>query len=174
MIRLMTTEEFDLFYAIRLAALETNPEAFLTRADEFSARPRDQLKKRYLQNTGQPDQFIAAAFDGGQIVGMAGFRRYDKESRQNRGQVWGVFITPEARGRGLGQKLMGFVLEEACRMPGLRFLELSVKKDNGAAIQLYEKIGFRPWTPASDDPIWGTACATEVHMIYDREEGHGS
>jgi putative acetyltransferase len=65
-----------------------------------------------------------------------------------------MFVTPEARGRGIGSAILA-TIEDALRGPvsTLR-LETGVKQD--AAIRLYERAGFRrrgPFGSYRDDPL---------------------
>ena len=55
-----------------------------------------------------------------------------------------MFVVPEARGRGLNQRLVDHLLGWA-RAKGLREVHLTVYPGNDAAIRAYEKAGFRPY-----------------------------
>lgn len=50
-------------------------------------------------------------------------------------------IHPDARGRGLGTRLLGRVLEEGAR-DGARRATLEVRRSNDAARRLYRRMGF--------------------------------
>ena len=52
-----------------------------------------------------------------------------------------VYLQEEERGKGLGQKILAFVLGEAERR-GARHVYLTVNKNNARAIRAYEKFGF--------------------------------
>jgi ribosomal protein S18 acetylase RimI-like enzyme len=54
----------------------------------------------------------------------------------------GLFVAPEARGRGIGTALLGAFAAEA-RARGYRELRLDVVDDNVRARSLYEREGFR-------------------------------
>lgn len=51
-------------------------------------------------------------------------------------------ISPEARGAGLGVRLMLTFLE-ACRQAGYRAVALSVETENQAAVAMHKKVGFQ-------------------------------
>jgi len=51
------------------------------------------------------------------------------------------YLREEYRGRGWGRKTMEFVEEEA-RAAGVRALHLEVVRQNTAALQIYQKLGF--------------------------------
>jgi ribosomal-protein-alanine N-acetyltransferase len=53
-----------------------------------------------------------------------------------------IVVHPQARRRGIGRALMAHILEVA-RARHSRYLTLEVRRSNGAAIELYESLGFR-------------------------------
>ena len=53
-----------------------------------------------------------------------------------------LYLLEEYRGRGWGRKTIQFVEEEA-RAAGIRTLHLEVVRQNTAALELYQKLGFR-------------------------------
>ncbi len=59
----------------------------------------------------------------------------------SRARLYSLVVAPEARGRGLGQKLLNEVETEA-RARGCTELRLEVREDNAAAVRLYEQSGF--------------------------------
>lgn len=53
-----------------------------------------------------------------------------------------VYVSPSARGRGLGRALMELATQRALER-GCRRMELDVSEDNAAGLALYEAFGFR-------------------------------
>lgn len=62
------------------------------------------------------------------------------QSRAHIGRL-GIGLRPEARGRGLGRRLMEAALAQAWAR-GLTRVELTVREDNPRARALYEQLGF--------------------------------
>ena len=58
------------------------------------------------------------------------------------GYITNVAVHPDCRRRGIGQALVG-ELVECGKQLGLLFLTLEVREGNCAAISLYEKLGFK-------------------------------
>jgi ribosomal protein S18 acetylase RimI-like enzyme len=56
-----------------------------------------------------------------------------------------MYVIPEARGQGVGKKLMEAVLEEADAMLGVEQVLLTVTSHNDAAKRLYVSTGFKVW-----------------------------
>lgn len=65
--------------------------------------------------------------------------RFSKD--MGRALIQNVYVRNEARGLGLGRKLMEFV-ERQARLADMKRLELSVDTGNIVAVSLYEKCGF--------------------------------
>jgi ribosomal protein S18 acetylase RimI-like enzyme len=64
-------------------------------------------------------------------------------------QLEDLFVAPEARGAGLGSRLLDFALGSA-RARGARTIGLQTNEHNRAAQALYERAGFR----LQREPIW--------------------
>ena len=82
-----------------------------------------------------------AAFAEGEMVGECTLNRRPLADFRHTG-VLGIVVLAGYRGVGLGERLMAEVLRDAVRM-GVWLVELDVVADNGPAIRLYEKLGFR-------------------------------
>jgi ribosomal protein S18 acetylase RimI-like enzyme len=62
--------------------------------------------------------------------------------RGEAGYIAGMGVAPSHRGRGLGEAVMRAVLASA-RERGVRRVQLEVLVQNGSALRLYERLGFR-------------------------------
>jgi ribosomal-protein-alanine N-acetyltransferase len=73
------------------------------------------------------------------VVGysLVGFRKTSTRAR-----LYALALEPASQGRGLGRTLLG-AAERAARAHGATALRLEVRMDNGRAIDLYEKAGYR-------------------------------
>lgn len=60
-----------------------------------------------------------------------------------RAQIEGVRVAAEHRGRGIGQLLISWAIEQA-RVRGCRVVQLTTDRQRPDAIRFYQKIGFRP------------------------------
>jgi len=83
---------------------------------------------------------VAAEVDG-EIVGNSHVARGRSSDEKHHG-VLGISILKRYRNLGIGSEIMKALLEEA-RKSKFRSLELEVFANNGRAIHLYEKLGFR-------------------------------
>ena len=66
-----------------------------------------------------------------------------------------LYVPPEVRGFGLGEKLVDAVVKEAERI-GYREMRLDTLPAMAGAIALYRKLGFEPIEPYYNTPVIGT------------------
>jgi ribosomal protein S18 acetylase RimI-like enzyme len=102
------------------------------RADRMSARQW----RRHLENPGAE---ILVAARGGDIVGAAVlfFHRSHRIAR-----LYSIAVSADARGKGLGERLLAAAERAACRRGSTR-LRLEVRADNAAAQQIYARRSYR-------------------------------
>jgi RimJ/RimL family protein N-acetyltransferase len=138
---------------LRLAALRDAPGAFGATLAEDEARPAPDWEML----GGGP----GAVFVGGDWEGMAAVFVEGEEPR-----LWGMWVAPAARGRGLGRALVEAVIGWA-RDRAFARLRLGVTAAAPDALRLYERLGFartgaaRPLRP--DSSLCEHELALELH-----------
>jgi ribosomal protein S18 acetylase RimI-like enzyme len=133
-IRRLEVADAEDYRAIRLASLQTDPEAFGSVYEVEAIRPVDSFAERLASST------VLGAYAGGRIVGVAGFRRETGPKERHKGVVWGVYVRSGARGQGVAAALVAGIIESARET--VEQLSLSVVQGNEAAIALYRRFGF--------------------------------
>lgn len=123
---------------IRLQALADSPAAFAERYDVALARGGEDFGPALAASA------VWGAFDGDLCLGMAGLNRHVGANVEHKGYVWGVFVSPAARGSGAGQALFQAIIDHA-RLIGLTVLQLGVGDFNDRAKRLYQSFGFAPF-----------------------------
>jgi ribosomal protein S18 acetylase RimI-like enzyme len=88
--------------------------------------------------------WVAGAFMSSALVGLAGLYRHKGIKVQHKGSVWGVYVVPEMRSKGISRRLIEMVLAEA-KNAGLELVHLSTNEANAATVALYKSLGFEPW-----------------------------
>ncbi len=88
--------------------------------------------------------YVAEDANGGEIIGtVTGIDHVRAMQDPERGSsLWCLAVDPQAGLPGIGEALVRR-LTEHYQARGCTFLDLSVLHDNGRAIRLYEKLGFR-------------------------------
>lgn len=107
------------------------------------------------------------AIDAQELVGavevfpgsMCGF---NDENADRRGYL-GIQLAKRYRGRGFGRKLMQAAIDDARRY-GFEVIELTVFQSNIAAIELYEKLGFKHKGHGKSVKLPVGLSTTEQHM----------
>jgi RimJ/RimL family protein N-acetyltransferase len=117
---------------LRLRALRDAPDAFSSAPEREEAY----APETWEQRAGT----VVVAEEGADWLGMAGW--YADGDLPAIANVWGVWVDPRARGRGIGRRLVEATIA-AARAAGHRRLELAVTDRAPAAEALYERLGFR-------------------------------
>lgn len=124
---------------------ERRREALERAANSFRTSLADELRKpRTLDAyTAIADHAVFGAFaDDGELVGIVGLEREERATMRHKGWVWGMYVRPEAGGRGLGRQLLRAATAHARTLPGLEQVLLTVVANNANARHLYASEGF--------------------------------
>lgn len=133
-LRAVSTDDWPLWRDTRLAALTEAPHAFKARLADWHRGGEERWRARLEL----PGAYHVVALLDGRTVGMAGGMPGDGGRPPELRSVW---VSPEARGHGVGALLIGAVETWALRS-GATALRLAVLPDNAPAIALYERHGF--------------------------------
>ncbi len=141
-IRFLGSDDLAVYRELRLAGLKESPTAFgSSYADEVDM-PSAEFAAR-MRPHGNPDNGIFGAFvENRGLVGILGFAREKRVKRSHIASVWGMYVSPEFRGRGFGAALLDEAIAHARKLGAVRQLVLSVTASNVAASSLYRSRGF--------------------------------
>lgn len=89
---------------------------------------------------GSSNEWMIVAIKEGRIVGNAGLSKLPRRMK-HRGRIT-ICVRRDTWRQGIGSKLLEYLLAVA-EENGLEQIELEVRKDNIAAIRLYESFGFK-------------------------------
>ncbi|RFU42323.1 GNAT family N-acetyltransferase [Actinomadura logoneensis] len=92
-----------------------------------------------------PNNSVVVAELGGEIAGCLQLTYIPglTYTGGERAQIEGVRVAAEQRGRGIGQLMVGWAIEQA-RARGCRLVQLTTDRQRPESIRFYQKIGFRP------------------------------
>lgn len=122
---------------LRLLALQSHPEAFGSSFEEESALSESAFAERLTSGT------VFGAWSGPKLMGSAGLVGREKAKLRHKAVLWGMFVRPEARGCGLGRRLLNEAIAHA--RPRFEEVLLTVVEGNAAAHRLYVSAGFKEY-----------------------------
>ena len=142
-IRLLTEHDSEAWWQLRLEALRNDSASFADSAEEHLATTVETARER-LRAADPPRNFVAGMFEDGKLAGTAGFYRSAHIKERHKGNVWGVYVRPESRGKGAARALMQEVIRRAREIHGLEQI-LLVASAHLPARRLYETLGFEAY-----------------------------
>lgn len=157
-------EQAEEFWKIRLESLKVSPEAFGTSYEDSVATPISEVVKK-IKN--EQDEYILGAFtEDDRIIGIVGFRKGQGMKFKHKGMVWGVYVSPEYRGKGIGKSLMEEVINRGKEIEELKQINLSVITVNRSTVELYKKLGFESYGIEKNALEYLGEAYDEEHMTY--------
>lgn len=128
-------QEVGRFKEIRLRSLKEDPDAFGT-THQQALEWDDQV---WIDQAANIPTFIANVDSVDRGIVRVGSDLKDPTT----GWVISMWVDQQARGRGVGVKLLSELIQWCEKQTSFKVLKLDVGDYNEAAIRLYEKIGFR-------------------------------
>lgn len=113
---------------------------FLATADEAS-RTVDEVRAELQRLDAHPTSRVFLAWRGDALLGALWLRGEHLQRLRHVSRLE-LLVARDARGQGIGRRLLDQAIAWAEGQPGLRKLSLSVMADNPRAIHLYEAAGF--------------------------------
>lgn len=120
---------------LRLEALKKEPIAFGSSFDEEKNISEEEWKRRV------GNALFALSED--KLVGMIVYVQGNKIKTKHIANIYGVYVTEEYRGQGVGRKLIDSVLEEIKKSKDVVKINLTVNPEQKAAVKLYQNSGFK-------------------------------
>ena len=116
--------------------------------DVLNAQGFQDETKHINEKYARPDGRLYIAYDGGKAVGCIALKRFDG----SRGEMKRLYVRPESRRSGLGEKLVNMILQDA-REVGYESVLLDTLPFMESAQRLYYRVGFRETEPYYDSPM---------------------
>ena len=125
-----------------MRALREHPEAFTSSYEE----EREETERWVAKRLGAaPEQSVVfgAVMPDGSLCGMISVERLPREMERHKAHLYGMYVTPERAGQGIGRRLVERAIECCRAWPGVEQIGLSVTGGNAPARRLYESSGFQ-------------------------------
>src|ERR1700740_50479 len=111
-LRLLLSDDAEPFWQLRLEALRNDPASFADSAEEHLETTVETTRER-LSKKDPACNFIVGRLEDGNLIGTAGFCRRPNTKESHKGHIWGVYVRPESRGKGVGSALMKEIVRRA-------------------------------------------------------------
>ena len=125
---------------------------------------------QYIENTtgdiyrdGQLRLIIEESQLSTKVVGCIDLFDFDA---RNRKAAIGMYIAPEARGKGVGKQAVQLLLDYAFNFLHLRMVYAIISVHNIACSHIYEQMGFTPSSPLANWTLEGDA------ILWQRSQNH--
>lgn len=159
MIRIINTSDADVYQKLRLEALCKNPEAFGSTYEREAAFSTEEVCRRIAP---APGKFTLGAFVENRLAGVVTFVREEGPKTMHKGNIYGMYVSEEYRGMGLGRQLLEKLINEVRQLGEIEQIILTVVQDNERAKALYIDAGFT---------VFGTEKnALKINDVYYNEE----
>ena len=126
-------------------------------SDTHNPLSRHDLHQYIENNTGdiyRDGQLRLMIEQGGQTLGCIDLFDFDA---RNRKAAIGMYIAPDARGKGVGSEAVKQLLNYAFDFLHLRMVYAIISVNNQACSYIYEQLGFAPSSPLKDWTLEGDA-----------------
>jgi GNAT superfamily N-acetyltransferase len=124
------------FFALRLRCMDDAALQFRSsRADVEREGVRF-----WAQRLASEDDRIVGVFDDEALIGIGGIAREPRDKLRHKALLFGMFVIPEAAGRGIGRLIVEALIGQAQGF--VTALTLTLMADNVRALALYERCGF--------------------------------
>ncbi len=134
-VEVLSVDEWERYRTVRLEALKESPHAFSATYEDESAFDEDYWRLRMERS-----KRLLASVEG-RTVGVASVGRV--EDADNIAELFGLWVTPTARGTGAATALVRAGADVAL-LDGCRHLAYWVGTDNPRAVSFASGFGFRP------------------------------
>lgn len=138
-VRALTEDDWQDYRSVRLEALRESPEAFVATLEEEEAYD----EARWRDRMNRSERLIAEV--DGRAVGVVSIGRAREEGAdaEHVGELFGLWVSPDYRAKGVATRLLEEGGAEA-RRHGSTHLIYWVGTENGPAVAFASGMGFRP------------------------------
>lgn len=130
--------DWPIYKAVRLRALQSDPGVFGSTYVREANFPDAEWQSRLVN----PDSGVFVLFDGDAPIGMTGVGMDKKPPGSTQAILWGSWLDPAYRGRGLSREMYRARLDWAARHPACETIIVSHRGSNDRSKAANQKQGF--------------------------------
>ena len=160
LVRRLSQDDAEQYVLLRREALEQAPLSFTASPEDDVAGSLDFVREALASK----EQALFGAFDAA-LVGIVGAYRDRNRKAAHKCHVWGMYVSPAARGQGIGRRLLEEVLAFARSSPGVTHVHLSASECAEEALGLYRSMNFNTWAIEPAALRVGDNVVAEHHMV---------
>jgi ribosomal protein S18 acetylase RimI-like enzyme len=133
----ITSDRWKEYKMLRLEALKNDPMAFTSSYEE----EQEAADEKWIDDIKNKDFLFAE--QNGKLIGMSSYSFETKNKTKHIANIWGVYVSPEHRGKGIGNQLLITVIGNIKQNKEIRKIRIGVNSDQIPAKRLYERAGFK-------------------------------
>ncbi|MBU0576200.1 GNAT family N-acetyltransferase [Patescibacteria group bacterium] len=157
----------DLIYRqIRLQALQTNPEAFLSTFDYEQLKDQGSFAYELSLSQQPPVWGYYGLFINDKLIGFCQISKSYLIKQQHIAFLYNLYLTPDYRGQGYAKKLVRFVLEKVKTLHIERVF-ISYLAKNTRARGFYDYLGFKQCGLKPQAAKDGSQYDDEIEMVLE-------
>jgi RimJ/RimL family protein N-acetyltransferase len=137
-VRKLNSEDWRVFSEIRLLALKSDPKVFGSTFDREAKFTEDEWR----DSLDNPDSAVFVVFDEEGPVGTTGVALDRNDPSRKTALLWGSWLRPDARRKGLSRLLYEARIGWARSRPGVERIIVSHRESNVASKFANQKFGF--------------------------------
>jgi ribosomal protein S18 acetylase RimI-like enzyme len=160
MIRMLVAHHADAYVEMRRQALAEAPLVFASSPTDDIGASREAVCTLLRQ---APESVVIGAFFDN-LVGAVGLYRDRHLKFSHKAHLWGMYVIPNYRGRGVAAELLDAALHHAHTLAGVAWMHLSVTSAAPVARRLYERAGFHVWGTEPEALCYDGQTVVDYHM----------
>ena len=162
LIRRLSPADASEFRRLRLKALKESRTAFGSSYSEEIKQPLVSFRKRLEVSA---DNWVFGSLKGKNLIGVLRLVREEGKKERHKASIYGMYVAPSERRRGIARKLLEKAMETAKKLKGIRQIRIAVVTSNTAAIALYEKAGFAEYGKEEESLLISGGFYSESLMV---------
>lgn len=163
LVRRLAPPDAAAYRALMLEGYAGDPAGFTASVDERAGLPLAFWEAR-LACGDAAEQIVFGALVDGQLAGALGLAFERRPKLRHKARLFGMYVAPPARRRGLGRLLVEAALAAARARGGIVQVQLTVTDGNPAPQGLYARCGFRSFGSEPLAVLGAGGFVAQVHM----------